>query len=214
MSGALTEVYLLRHGATALNRLVPYRLQGRGSDPPLDETGRAQAEYAAETLSRLSFSAVYTSPLLRALQTAQIVGRPQDLEPLVVAGLIEAELGRWEGLTWAEAEARDPDHFARFMADPGRTPYPDGESFLDTQRRATPAIAELASKHLGERILIVGHNVLNRAYLAGVLGLPIERARALRQANCGFNVIHYGKEGPVVETLNAGLHLQGLAALS
>jgi broad specificity phosphatase PhoE len=202
----MTVVYLLRHGATASNRVLPYRLQGRGSDQPLDRLGVAQAERAAEALAGVEFAAAYTSPLLRATETARIVARPHELEPIVVPQLVEAELGRWEGLTWDEAHAQDPDQFQRFMANPGTVPYPGGESFLDVQIRVAPALAELASAHEGTSIVVVGHNVVNRAFLAGVLGLPIDRARALRQANGGYNVIHYDHETIELVTLNSCLH--------
>ena len=206
-----TLVYLLRHGATAANRLVPYRLQGRGSDPPLDPLGTEQARRAAAALAGVPLAAVYSSPLARALQTAAIVARPHALEPVAVAPLVEADLGRWEALTWDEARARDPDHFARFHAAPGTVPYPGGESFADVARRVAPALAALAAAHDGGRIAVVGHNVTNRAYLAGLLGLPIDRARPLRQSNGGINLVEYQGDEARVLTLNACLHLEGLA---
>lgn len=202
-----TLVYLLRHGATALNRLVPYRLQGRGSDPSLDPEGQDQARRAAEALASLPISAVYTSPLARAFETAAAAALPHRLDPVAVPGLIEADIGRWEGLTWDEAQAQDPVHHAQFHAHPGATAYPGGESFLDVSRRVAPVIAALAAAHPGEQIIVVGHNVVNRAYLASLLGLPIDRARSLRQANGGINLIQYNGPSAQVVTLNASLHL-------
>jgi broad specificity phosphatase PhoE len=207
-----TLVYLLRHGATAANRESPYRLQGRGSDLPLDAIGVAQVRRAADALASLPIAAVYTSPLARARETARVVARPHGLEPVEVAALVEADLGRWEGLTWDEARARDPEHHHRFLARPGTVPYPGGESFDDVRRRVAPALAELAAAHDGGRIVVVGHNVVNRAYLAPLLGLPIDRARPLRQSNGGINVLRFDGDGACVVTLNACLHLEGLAA--
>jgi broad specificity phosphatase PhoE len=71
-----------------------------------------------------------------------------------------------------------------------------------------PTIAELAARHPGDRIAVMSHNVTNRAYLAGLLGIPIDRARDIRQANGGISVIQYGEKGPVVETVNAAFHLR------
>jgi broad specificity phosphatase PhoE len=206
----MATLYLLRHGATAANRLVPYRLQGRGSDRPLDRLGVAQALRAAEALARVPIAAVYASPLARALDTARVVARRHGLEPVAVPPLIEADLGRWEGLTWDEARARDPEHYDRFHTHPGTVAYPDGESFLDVSRRVTPALAALASAHSGAGIVAVGHNIVNRAYLAPLLGLPIDRARGLRQSNGGINVVCYRDHEVEVFTLNASLHLNGL----
>jgi broad specificity phosphatase PhoE len=206
----MTVVYLIRHGSTAVNRQVPYRLQGRQIDVGLDPEGAEQARRAAAALAGCEVAAVYTSPLIRARETAAAVALPHTLEPIAVPELIEADLGRWEGLTWAEAEARDPEHYQLFHAHPGTVPYPDGESFLDVQRRVEPVVARLAAAHPGRGIIVVGHNVVNRAYLAGIFGLPIDLARPIRQANGGINVIRY--EGPQaqVETLNAWFHLGDL----
>lgn len=206
LSGS-TTIYLLRHGATALNRLVPYRLQGRATDLPLDPEGVEQAHCAAAALERLPIAAVYCSPLLRALETARIVAAPHRREPIAVADLTEAELGRWEGQTWENVEESEPQLFREFHARPGTVPYPDGESFLDVQRRVTPAFERIAADHPGEHVLVVGHNVVNRAYLAGVLGLSINRARAIRQANCGINVLEFRRGRAELMTLNACFHL-------
>jgi broad specificity phosphatase PhoE len=202
-----TVVYLLRHGATAANRETPYRLLGRSLDLPLDEEGTEQALRAGEVLRPFRLAAVYTSPMLRAIETGASVGRPHGLESIVIESLIEADLGRWEGLTWDQARAADPDHHAAFFAHPGTVPYPDGESFLDAQRRMLPTIADLTSKHRGERIAVVSHNVTNRAYLAGLMGIPIDRAREIRQANGGISVILYENGKILVETVNASFHL-------
>ena len=202
-----TIVYLLRHGATAANREVPYRLLGRSLDLPLDEEGQDQARRAAEVLRPYHLAAVYTSPMIRAVETAAFVGRPHGLGPVVVEGLIEANLGRWEGLTWDQARAADPALYEAFHANPGTVPYPDGESFLGAQRRMVPTIAELASKHRGGRIAVVSHNVTNRAYLAALMGIPIDRAREIRQANGGISVLHDEASRIVVETVNAAFHL-------
>jgi broad specificity phosphatase PhoE len=205
-----TVVYLLRHGATAVNREVPNRLQGKGIDLPLDPIGREQAARAAEALAGHRLEAVYASPMLRALQTASIVAEPHRLTPAPIEAIIEADVGRWEGLTWAEASAQDPEQYDRFHANPGTIPYPDGESFQDVQRRAIPALAALAANHPGGRIAVIAHNVVNRAVLASLLGLPIDLARSLRQSNCGINVLHYRPGGVELFAMNACLHLEGL----
>ena len=203
-----TTVYLIRHGATALNREVPYRLQGRSLDPPLDTFGIDQARRLSMAMSQVPLSAIYVSPLLRAVDTARCLAEPHGLTPQIVPDLIEASLGRWEGMTWDQARAADPDLYVTFHAHPGTTAYPDGESFLDAQHRVTPAIAKLAALHPGDSIAVVSHNVTNRAYLAGLMGIPIDRAREIRQANCGINVIVYEDRKVIVETVNSQFHLE------
>lgn len=202
-----TRIYLLRHGSTALNRCVPYKLQGRRVDPPLDEVGRDQARRAAGALASSGLAAVYGSPLLRSLETARIVAGPHGLDADVAEGMIEAEIGRWEGLTWDEARAQDPEWYERFHERPGTTPYPGGESFEQAGSRAATALRDLARRHPGRRIAVVGHNVVNRALLAGPLGLSIERARSIRQDNGGINVLEHDGETVAIVGLNGCLHL-------
>jgi broad specificity phosphatase PhoE len=208
----MTSIYLLRHGATASNLLVPYRLQGRCSDLPLDDRGREQVRRAAAVLAGLRFAAAYSSPLLRALETAQIVAQPHGLTPVVVPELTEADLGRWEGKTWEQIEASEPELFHQYHDHPGTVAYPEGESFLDVQCRVTAVLAGLASRHPDQAIVVVGHNVVNRAVLAGMLGVPIDLARSLRQANAGINLIEYIDGKPRVVMLNSCLHLGELTS--
>ena len=203
-----TLVYLIRHGSTALNREIPYRLQGRGLNPELDEEGNDQARRAGEALRSIPLTRVYTSPLIRAQQTAGWIARPHNLQPVVVETLVEASLGVWEGLTWDQAKASHPAEFAAFQANPGTVPYPGGESFFDSQNRVTPAIAAIAGEHPGERIAVVSHNVTNRDFLAGLLGVPCNRAREIRQSNCGISIIAYDGDRVTVETVNSTFHLE------
>ena len=209
--GRTTWVYLLRHGATAANRAVPYRIQGRATDLDLDDLGRFQAVRAAEALRSVALEAVYSSPLRRARQTAAEIAHLHRLEVRLVPEVTEADVGAWEGLTWEDVERRDPDHFAFFLANPGTVPYLGGESFQDVQARVLPALNALATLHPGGRIAVVAHNVVNRAYLAALLNLPISQARGLPQANGGINLIRYDLHAPArIVTLNAALHLEGL----
>jgi broad specificity phosphatase PhoE len=209
----MTRLFLLRHGATAANREVPYRLQGRASDRPLDETGQLQAEAAAQALSHQKIAAVYSSPLLRAVQTAEAVATLYGLKVDIEALLIEADIGTWEGLTWDQVAARDPERHRLFMADPGTTPYPEGESFADAGLRASKALQRLAAAHENETIAIVAHNILNRGYLAPLLGVPMAKARDIRQSNTGINLIEIEGDRSTVITLNSVLHLDGIAGI-
>ncbi len=202
----MTRVFLIRHGATVSNRERPYRLQGRGSNLPLDEIGLDQARRSSELLASFPIAAVYSSPLLRARMTGEAIAAPHDLIVSTLEILMEAEIGRWEGLTWDQARAQDPELYEKFHTNPGTVPYPDGEAFLDVQRRVSPAILDLTKQHPGQTIAVIGHNVVNRAYLAGLLGIPIDQARAIRQSNGGINLIEYG-ETVTVEMMNGCLHL-------
>jgi broad specificity phosphatase PhoE len=207
-----TTLYLIRHGATEANLARPQRLQGRNSNPPLARLGVRQAEATRDLLAIRPIDACYCSPMLRAVETAQIVAAPHRLAPVPVDALTECDIGGWEGLDWQTIRARDPEAYKCFMARPGDHGYPDGESFADVHCRATEALEELLDQHAGESMLIVGHHVVNRTYLAGLLGLSPNQARQVTLDNCGISVVIRENGETVVNTLNAAFHLQGVAA--
>lgn len=206
-----TTLYLIRHGATDANLARPSRLQGRCHDPALARIGVRQAEATRDFLGIRPIDACYCSPLLRAVQTASIVAAPHGLEPIAIPELIECDVGRWEGLDWGTIRNQEQENYNRFHANPGQFGYPEGESLQDVHRRVTPAIQNLLEMHVGEAILVVAHHVVNRTYLAGLLGLSPDQARQVTLDNCGISVVNHCKGKTVVSTLNAAFHLQGMA---
>jgi broad specificity phosphatase PhoE len=206
-----TTLYLIRHAATAANLARPARLQGRNCDPPLAPAGVRQAEATRDLLANRTIDACYCSPLLRAVQTAEIVAAPHRLAPIPVAELTECDVGAWEGLDWGTIRDRDPEAYRRYMADPAAVRYPGGESFADVHTRAAPALDRLLADHPGQALLVVSHHVVNRTYLAGLLGLPICQARQVMLDNCGVSVVTSEGGLTTVTTLNAAFHLPAAA---
>ena len=211
-SDGRTVLYLIRHGATEANLADPPRLQGRRSDPPLAQLGVRQAEATRDFLAVRPIDHCYCSPLLRAVQTAAIVAAPHGVAPGPLEALTECDVGRWEGLDWDTIRTRHPDDYRRFHADPAAFGYPGGESLADVHGRVAPARDELLRAHHGASILVVGHHVVNRTYLAGVLGLAPGQARQVALDNCGISVVVRAGGVTAVTTLNAAFHLQGVAA--
>jgi broad specificity phosphatase PhoE len=207
-----TVLYLIRHGATEANLARPPRLQGRRHNPPLSRLGVRQAEATRDLLAIRPIDRCYASPLLRAVQTAAIVAAPHGLSPQPLDELTECDVGRWEGLDWQTIRALDAEGFQRFHAKPAEFGYPGGESFHDVHKRVTPAINELLEIHAGESILVVAHHVVNRTYLAGLLGLTPDQANQVTLDNCGISVVVRDDAVTTVNTLNAAFHLQGVAA--
>jgi broad specificity phosphatase PhoE len=207
-----TVLYLIRHGATEANLAKPARLQGRRSNPPLARLGIRQAELTRDYLAVRAIDHCYCSPLLRAVQTATIVAKPHGLTPVPLPALTECDVGRWEGLDWQTIRYLDAEGHERFHDDPATFGYPGGESFAQVYDRSAPAIDELLEKHAGESILVVAHHVVNRTYLAGVLGLEPGQARQVSLDNCGISIVVRQGGKTTVSTLNAAFHLQGVAA--
>ncbi len=199
---------LLRHGATANNEAHPPRIQGARSNESLSAVGRLQAEQAAELLERTALSAIYCSPLARAWETAEIVARPHRLTPRVRDALIECDVGQWEGRTWSQVQADDHAYFARFQHDPATQAYRGGENLRQVADRVTPVFDQLLAQHRGQIVAVVAHNVVNRAYLAELLGVPLAQARAtIVQHNAGVSLVAGGDGASRVLMLNASWHL-------
>ncbi|MFL5934459.1 MAG: histidine phosphatase family protein [Gaiellaceae bacterium] len=173
----MTTILLARHGETDWNRAG--RFQGH-ADPPLNETGRAQAAELAQELRAEELAAVYSSPLRRALETAEVVAGSHGLEAIPVAGLREVDVGSWSGLTRAEVEERFPDQFARWLA--YGQGWDDGETYEEMGRRAVAALLELAVAHEGERVVAVTHGGPIRAAFALADGTTHADARRLGPA--------------------------------
>jgi broad specificity phosphatase PhoE len=207
-----TTLYLIRHGATEANLARPARLQGQRLDPPLARLGVRQAEATRDFLAVRPIDHCYCSPLLRAVQTATIVAAPHGVSPRPLGALTECDVGRWEGLDWQTIRYLDAEGFERFHAHPGQAGYPGGESFADVYGRVEPVLKGLLSRHVGETVLVVAHHVVNRTYLAGLLGLTPDQARQVSLDNCGISVVVCAGGETTVHTLNAAFHLQGLAA--
>jgi broad specificity phosphatase PhoE len=185
----LTEILLARHGETDWNR--ENRFQGH-ADPPLNEVGRAQAAELAAMLADEPLAAVYSSPLRRALETAETISVRHELAPVTLDALREVDVGSWQALTRAEVETRYPEQFRRWLAH-GQG-WEDGETYEQMGERVVAALHELARRHPHERILVVTHGGPIRAALASAERISHSEARRTGPAlgNCfvaGFAVV-------------------------
>ena len=166
-STRLQGVFLARHGETDYN--VTRRFQGR-LPVPLNANGRAQAAALAEQAAAVGFDELWSSPLARALETAQIVGERIGLKPRLDARLVETDCGDWTDRPQAQIEAEDPEGVAAFVrADPDFA-FPGGESFKAQTERVMAALEDLASRPLP--VLAVTHGMSIRLAFA-VLGHPL-----------------------------------------
>jgi broad specificity phosphatase PhoE len=160
-SSAQPRVYLARHGQTAYNH--EGRFQGQ-QQVPLDDTGRAQAAELAERASGYDFRALWSSPLLRARETADIVAAAIGLQPKDDPRLMETDAGDWTDLTFTEVRARTPEMFDAFAAgDPGFA-FPGGESFAEQELRVSAALQDVERGVLPA--LVVCHGMVIRAAFA------------------------------------------------
>ncbi len=202
-----TLILLIRHGATDANLQRPYILQGRNLNGPLSQTGIEQVSSAGKFLSSFPLDHVYASPMVRAQQSAELIARHHGHPVKTVEEIIEVDVGDWEAKSWDAIMEQDPDHYKQFMANPAEVPYKGGECYRDVQQRVVPAFTNLAAGHAGEMIAVVAHNVVNRAILAHLLALDLNRAKDIRQNNACVNIIRYKQNKLELITLNAVFHL-------
>jgi len=201
------RIYLIRHGATNFNNARPAILQGCRLNPALSEEGRLQAEQAGTMLADVPLTTVYSSPLLRAMETAECVAATHGLNVMPHEELTEVDVGRWEGLTWPTIMERHPEEYQAFIHDAGRFPYLGGENLTDVHLRATPFLRSLLEKHQGESIAVAGHNIVNRVFLLDVMERPFGEFRSIPQDNAAINVVRRKNGKDKVVTINSILHL-------
>lgn len=180
MSDMETTVLLIRHGETEWN--AAGRVQGQ-TNSDLTELGQRQARAAARFLAedRREWglrrpSALYSSDLDRAVQTAEPIGRALGLSSTTDVGLREMNFGRLEGLTWPEVEAEFPQLRARLWGDP-IDPHaipPEGESRAQMHARGSRAIEAIARRHPGETVALVSHGGLIGYFFRGVVAIGFD----------------------------------------
>jgi broad specificity phosphatase PhoE len=169
----VTTILLARHCETDWNR--ENRFQGH-ADPPLNAAGRDQAQALAHALAPEQLAAVYTSPLRRAAETAEVVAGQHGLHAEPVEWLREVDVGSWEGLTRAELERRHPEQFRRWLVEHEQG-WDDGESYEEMGRRVVAALFALARRHDGAKVLAVTHGGPIRAAIAAAEGISHAEAR-------------------------------------
>jgi len=201
-------LFLVRHGATENNLADPPRLQGQRADVGLSDEGRQQAAQTARLLATQPLAAVFSSPLRRAVETAEQIAGPHRLLVEPVEALKEVDVGRWENRTWVEISQAEPDAYRRFLDDPATFGYPEGENHTQVFERVAPAMEQLMDAHLGKKIVVVGHNVVGRVFLAGLLGVPLSGARRVSHSNGGISVLQRRGGQTTLLTLNSTFHLK------
>ena len=199
-----TTTLLLRHGQTALS--VDKRFSGIG-DPELTALGLAQAAAAGERLRHSAATAVVSSPLRRARQTAAAVANALGLEVEVEEGLRETDFGDWEGHTFAEVRKKWPAEMDAWLASTAVAP-PYGESFDETAVRVRQARDRVLSRYGGQTVVLVSHVTPIKTLLRIALEAPPSALYRIHLDLACLSEVHWFADGPaVVRSLNDTHHL-------
>ena len=184
-----TTLVLIRHGETDWN--VEGRYQGQ-ADPPLNARGLAQARQLAAELREVGLDVLYTSPLRRALQTAQILAQALQVPLHVEPRLMEIHQGDWQGRLRAEIAARYPELFRRWQTEPWEVTPPGGEHLRQVQARVYAAVDEILARHPGQRIGLVTHRIPIALLKVRYQGLDPDAVRTLELPNTYWEEIEVG----------------------
>ncbi|KAF8369858.1 hypothetical protein HHK36_011767 [Tetracentron sinense] len=186
----VAEIVIVRHGETTWN--ASGRIQGQ-LESELNEMGWKQAAAIAERLAKeLKPTAIYSSELSRAKNTADMIAKNCHIpEVIVVPELKERHVGSLQGLVWSEIQEKEPEAYHAFFSTQNDLEIPGGgESFNQLCERSVAALEEIASRHKGERVIVVTHGGVLRAIFMSVT----REASAGKVLNASINVLHLSEK--------------------
>ena len=191
-----TRLYLIRHGE---HTLPSGTLAGRLPGIYLSERGKQQAEAVARRLAKIPLAFVYTSPLERTRQTAEIVAAPHRLSATILEQVIEIDFGDWQGRTFDEL-ADDPD-WQRWNALRSLARCPGGEAMIEAQARAVQELETVARRCDGLEIAVVSHGDIIKAAVAWWLGIPLDLFQRIDIALGSITLVELGADAPLLRTI-------------
>jgi alpha-ribazole phosphatase/probable phosphoglycerate mutase len=182
------KIYLIRHGQTDWN--IEGRIQGT-LDIPLNETGRRQAELLAKGMDSRPVSRIFSSTLTRAMETAERISSRQEVEICPMTQLIEAEFGKWEGMTWDEIMETYPKEYRLWTLNPDEVSPPGGETQDQVISRCIWAVREILRITGGrEDIAIVSHGC-TIAYLISFMIRNHPETESIVIENASITTVNY-----------------------
>ncbi|HEX79479.1 MAG TPA: histidine phosphatase family protein [Dehalococcoidia bacterium] len=194
------RIILVRHGETDWN--LEKRIQGGSSDTILNARGREQAASIARKLEKEDIRAIYSTPLRRGLDTAQVIASYHMLEVIAEPSLREIEAGELEGVTTAELGKRFSEILI-WNADEGAFPrVPGGESLPEVQQRCWEAVRRLAAKHPEGALVLVTHYFVILSIICSVLGLPLSHIMRLRLSTGSISIFNLDGDQAHLELFN------------
>jgi probable phosphoglycerate mutase len=201
-------VVLVRHGTTATTGKI---LPGRAPGLHLSDRGTEQATAVAARIASVPRppTAVYASPLERAMETAAPIARALHLRVRTAPGLLECDFGDWTGARLSALRRRR--EWRSVQLTPSTFRFPRGESFSELQARCWDAVVELGARHRGQTIVAVSHADPIKAIVAAALGIPLDLFQRTVVSTCSITVLVLGQGAPLVLCVNSLAELTGLA---
>ncbi len=201
-----TTLILVRHGETVAN--VENIFRGR-QNFPLNDNGRRQAKLLAEALAKYDVSAIYSSPLSRALETAKAVAQKFSLGVVVEPKLTNISLGSWEGKPHTEIAKLFPKEYDLWRTEPERLVIPGGETLSEVQARAFEAVERIVSENEGKTVVVVSHRAVLKPLIAALIGIKEPYFWKIHMDNASYSIVYHTKlRGYMLYQLNRNDHLE------
>ena len=206
----VTTLVLVRHARTAYNACGRFRGH---ADVPLDDVGIAQARVLARRISTAwSVSELFTSPLCRALATADAIGEACHLATIVEPRLIDIDYGSWQGLTEEEARTGDAVRYSAWSRAPDRFSIPGGGHVATSAGEARRFVRELAADYPGETVVVVTHDIICQGLTCRLLDIPLRRLRDLQFQPGSITVFSLSGHSCRLHVMDDAAHLATLGA--
>ncbi len=207
----MTQIFLVRHGETEWNASEVFRGQ---ADVLLNKNGIKQAQLLGEYLSRKKINAVYTSPLKRALKTAEAIAARQSLEINVAPALIDMNFGKWQGLPASQVKQHYGKVYEIWLKTPERALIPAGESLEDVKNRAWPFLEEIVAKHAGQNVILVSHRVVLKVLICALLKIGNAGFYNIRVDTAGITRFELDNNRAVLISHNDTSFLESIGGLA
>jgi alpha-ribazole phosphatase len=201
----IQRIWLVRHGQIAWNEQQRFCST---TNIPLSTIGRRQARHLASKLEARPITAIYSSDMARAKETAEIIARERQIEIVSSPAWREIAFGAWEGLTYSEIAATFPEQLG-FFTDPEHIAPPEGETLHDVLQRIHPALTSIVRQSQSGEVVIVSHGGVLRGLLCSLLNMPLRNQWRLRIDTGSLSAIDVSldEQGELLASL-AGLNMQ------
>jgi probable phosphoglycerate mutase len=200
-----TSIIIIRHGECKGNKEGLFR--GR-SDFPLNETGVRQAKEVARAIKIMHPTIIFTSPLKRAMQTAEAIRQECNIEIEEREGLNNIMLGPWEGQPKDYIAQKYPEQWKVWLNEPEKLDIPGVESLDEVQERAKSDLENIIEQHWGETFVIVSHRAVLKPLVASCLGIKKPYFWRIHLDTASYSILHYQKRvGYILVQLNQNKHL-------
>ncbi len=193
-----TTLLLVRHGEN--DWVKSNKLAGRTPGVHLNDKGRAQARRLSDRLLDWPIAAVYSSPLERCTETAQILAAPHHLDVEQNDGLLEADIGEWTGKKINDL--KNTELWRIVQTAPSFATFPGGESMRVMQSRIVEAVHQIVTLHPDQIVLACSHSDMIKAALAHYIGAHLDHFQRIHVSPSALSIIYFTAHGPIVERLN------------